>query len=100
MSSTERHVKLTDFLWEQPPAILITETVPGPGGKLRPFTQKAQVPDANLWARLTAEVSLGDTIRVTVRTVWPDEGRYYTRLDAFACVEAPVVVEGLALTSA
>ncbi len=100
MSSTDRQVKVTDLLWEQPPAVLLTEAVPGPGGKSRLFTQKVQVQSADLWAHLTSEVRRGDTIKVTVRTVWPDEGRYYTCLDAFTKVEALADTERLALATA
>ena len=100
MDSSERRVKVTDLLWEQPPAVLLTEAVPGPSGRLRLFTQKVQVQDASLWARLTSEVRSGDTIKVTVRTVWPDEGRYYTCLEAYARVEVTADVGHLALASA
>ncbi len=54
-----------------------------PAGKSRLFTQKIQVPDAALWARLTAGVGIGDTISIVAQTIWPDEGRYYTILSSF-----------------
>lgn len=88
ITETTRAVKVTDLLQEYPPSVLVSETTPGPTGKPRLFTQKIQVPDAGLWARLVAEVKIGDTISVTVKTVWPDEGRYYTVLDSFASQEA------------
>ena len=87
ITETTRAVKVTDFVQECPPAILTSETAPGPGGRPRLFTQKIQVPDADLWTRLMAEVKRGDTISVTVKTVWPDEGRYYTVLSSFASRE-------------
>jgi hypothetical protein len=83
ITETTRAVKVTDLLQEYPPSILVSETVIGPAGKLRLFTQKVQVLDADLWARLMAEVKKGDTISVTVKTIWPDEGRYYTSLASF-----------------
>lgn len=87
-TETTRAVKVTDFVQEYPPAVLISETVLGPGGRPRLFTQKIQVPDADLWVRLTSEVNKGETISVTVKTVWPNEGRYYTALDGFTRQEA------------
>lgn len=82
-TETTRVVKVTDFAEENPPAILISETVSGPGGRPRLFTQKIQVPDADLWVRLTAEVERGNTMTITAKTIWPDEGRYYTILSSF-----------------
>lgn len=82
-TETTRVVKVTDFAEEHPPAILILETVPGPGGRPRLFTQKIQVPDSDLWMRLTSEVEKGDMITITAKTVWPDEGRYFTILGSF-----------------
>lgn len=96
ITETTRTVKVTDFVQGCPPAVLISETVPGPGGRPRLFTQKIQVPDADLWAHLTEEVEKGDTIRVTVKTVWPDEGRYYTALVSFASQEAHPAAASLA----
>lgn len=93
---TTRTVKVTDFVQENPPALLISETVAGPSGRLRLFTQKIQVPDADLWVRLTSDVKKGDTISVTVKTIWPDEGRYYTCLDGFARLEAVAAAPALA----
>lgn len=83
ITETTRVVKVTDFVQECPPEVLISEMMPGPGGRLRLFTQKIQVPDADLWACLMDEVKTGDTISVTVKTIWPDEGRYYTALGDF-----------------
>lgn len=100
ITETTRVVKVTDFVQECPPAILTSETVSGLGGRSRLFTQKIQVPDADLWVRLTADVKKGDTIRVTVKTVWPDEGRYYTCLDSFTRLEAVVAAPALATVAA
>jgi len=86
-TETTRFVKVTDFAEEYPPAVLISETVPGPGGRPRLFTQKIQVLDADLWVRLTAGVERGDMIIITAKTVWPDEGRYYTVLVSFTSQE-------------
>lgn len=85
---TPRLVKVADLVQGCPPAILISETVTGPGGCPRLFTQKIQVLDDDLWKRLTLEVEKGNSIRVTVKTVWPDEGRYYTVLVSFTSQEA------------
>ena len=88
ITETTRAVKVTDFVQECPPSILVSEAVTGPAGKPRLFTQKIQVLDADLWVRLTSEVNKGETISVTIKTVWPDEGRYCTVLDGFTRHEA------------
>ena len=85
-TQTTRTVKITDFVEAHPPSILISEAVPGPSGRLRLFTQKVQVPDIDLWKKLVAEVEKGETIQVTVKTVWPDSGPYFTCLDSFSRV--------------
>ncbi len=100
ITETTRAVKVTDFVQECPPAVLISETVPGPGGRSRLFTQKIQVPDSDLWAHLTADVKKGDTISVRVKTIWPDEGRYYTCLDSFTQPEAAAAAPALATVAA
>lgn len=79
-----RTVKVTDFVQEHPPAVLLSETVPGPSGRLRLFTQKVQVPDTDLWNRLTAEVNKGESIQATMKTIWPENGPYYTCFDSFS----------------
>ena len=86
ITETTRTVKVTDFVQEQPPAVIISESVPGPGGHLRMFTQKVQVPNTNLWKKLTAEVKKGETIQATIKTIWPNSGPYYTCLDSFTCI--------------
>ena len=86
ITETTRTVKITDFVEAHPSSILISEAVPGPSGRLRLFTQKVQVPDTDLWQKLIAEVKKGETIQVTVKTVWPDSGPYYTSLDSFSHV--------------
>lgn len=63
-----------------------------PSGTPRLFTQKIQVSDADLWARLVAEVKKGDTISIMVKTVWPEEGRYYTALTSFESQRVPLAV--------
>lgn len=88
MTETTRTVKVTDFVLENPPALLVSETVTGPSGRSRLFTQKIQVADADLWRRLTSEVKRGDTISVTVKTIWPNSGPYYTVLDGYALLDA------------
>ena len=87
-TETTRTVKIADFVQEHPPAVLLSETVPGPSGRLRVFTQKVQVPDADLWDKLTAEVRKGGSITATVKTIWPDSGPYYSCLDGFVSVDA------------
>jgi len=100
ITETTRAVKVTDFVQEYPPAVLTSETVTGPRGRPRLFTQKIQVLDADLWKRLTVEVEKGDIISVTVKTVWPDEGRYHTCLDSFTRLEAVAAAPALATVAA
>ena len=97
---TPRVVKVTDLLQECPPSILVSETLIGPAGKPRLFTQKIQALDADLWKRLTVEVEKGDRISVMVKTVWPDKGRYYAALDNFAQVDMLAAAATLATTAA
>ncbi len=99
-TETTRSVKVTDFVQECPPAVLTSETVTGPGGRPRLFTQKIQVLDADLWKRLTVEVEKGDSIRVIVRTIWPDSGPYYTYLDSFTQLEVSAAPATLATVTA
>ena len=96
ITETTRTVKVTDFVEAHPPSILISEAVPGPGGRLRLFTQKVQVPDTALWNRLTAEVGRGESIEATIKTIWPDSGPYYTYLDGFIRIDASTTVPALA----
>jgi len=84
-----RTVKITDILHELPPAILTSENVIGQGGRTRLFTQKIQVLEADLWRRLVGELQRGDTVQLTVKTVWPDEGRYYTCLESYSRLDVP-----------
>jgi len=93
---TPRLVKVADLVQGCPPAILISQTVPGPGGRARLFTQKIQVLDDDLWKGLTLEIEKGDSIRVTVKMVWPDSGPYYTHLDSFSQLEVSAAVATLA----
>lgn len=86
-TETTRNVKVTDFLQESPPALLISETVLGTGGRSRQFTQKVQIREIGLWRKITADVVKGDTIRATIKTVWPDTGHYFTCLADFALLE-------------
>lgn len=86
VTETTRTVKVTDFVQEHPRSVLLSEMVPGPGGRLRLFTQKVQVPDTDLWNKLNAEVEKGESIQVTIKTIWPDSGPYYTCLDSFTRV--------------
>jgi len=92
VSETTRTVKVTDFVQETPPALLISEMVTGIGGRSRLFTQKVQVMDSDLWRRLTSGVRKEDTISVTVKTIWPDNGRYYTCLVSYIVLEASASV--------
>ena len=91
ITETTRTVQVMDFVPEHPPAVLVSEAVPGPSGRLRLFTQKVQVPDTDLWNRLTAEVLKGESIKATIKTVWPDSGPYYTCLDSFTRVGTAAV---------
>lgn len=99
ITETTRTVKVTDFVQENPPSLLISETVAGPGGRARLFTQKIQVTNAGLWVRLTADVKKGDTISITVKTIWPDSGRYYTFLDSFTPLESAKATPVLAMAT-
>jgi hypothetical protein len=66
-----------------PPRILIGKRL-GRGGKPgRLFQQLVPVPDADLFARLTAQAGAGDTLTATVTTEWHADG-YETYLSAFA----------------
>lgn len=86
-TETTRTVKVMDFLQESPSALVISETVPGTGGRSRQFTQKVLVRETGLWRRITADVEKRDTISITVKTVWPDAGHYSTCLADFALLE-------------
>ena len=96
ISETTRVVKVTDFVPE-PPAILVSETITGPSGRSRLWTQKIQVTDSDLWDRLNTLVRKGDMIQVTVKTIWPDHGNYYTCLADF---QLTLAVPSAALTMA
>lgn len=98
-TETTRTVKVTDFVEAPVPSILISEAVPGPSGRLRLFTQKVQVPNTDLWNRLTAEVGRGESIQATIKTIWPDSGPYYTCLDSFSRV-GTVAASALVTTAA
>ncbi len=89
-----------DFVQGCPPAVLISETVSGLSGRSRLFTQKIQVPDAGLWERLAGEVAKGESIRVIVKTVWPDSGPYRTCLDSFTQFSTSSVAPVLATAAA
>lgn len=95
-TETKRYVKVTDILPGELPAILTSETAPGPSGRPRLFTQKIQVRDAELWEQVVSEVQKGDTLWITVKTIWLEEGRYYTCLGDFAKVEVPAEAPALA----
>ncbi len=84
-----------DFVQGCPPAVLVSETVSGPSGRSRLFTQKVQVLDADLWKKLSAEVEKGESIRVTVKTIWPDSGPYYACLDSFVRTDVTMTVPAL-----
>ena len=98
-TETARTVKVTDFVQGCPPAVLISETVSGPSGRSRLFTQKVQVPNAGLWERLAGEVAKGGSIRVTVKTIWPDSGPYYTCLGSFVRLKMPASIPALAIAA-
>ena len=100
ITETTRIVKVTDYVQEHPPAVLVSETVPGPGGRTRLFTQKVQVPDIALWEKLTAEVGKGESIQANIKTIWPDSGAYYTCLDSFMPINALVTAPVLATLAA
>ena len=87
VTETTRTVTVSDFVYGPLPAVLITEEVSGPGGGLRLFKQKIQVQDRALWERLLLEATRGNTISATIKTVWPDSGRYYTCLGDFTVLE-------------
>lgn len=95
-TETTRIVKVTDILHEQPPVILTSEIITGQGGRPRLFTQKIHVLEADLWRHLVTEIQRGDTVQVTVKTVWPDEGHYYTYLGEYTRLEVPIKTVELA----
>ena len=99
ITETTRIVKIMDFVQEHPPAVLISETVPGPGGRTRLFTQKVQVPDIALWEKLTNEVDKGESIQATIKTIWPDSSAYYTCLDGFMPIITSSAAPVLATTA-
>src|SRR5437764_15250562 len=70
--SVTRTVQVLDLLPGDPPQILTAERLRRNGKPGRLFQQLVPVPDAGLFARLTAQVSKGDTITVTVATEWRD----------------------------
>ena len=70
---------LPDYI---PPRILTGQHLTRNGKPGRLFQQMVPVPDAALFARLTSQVSRGDTIQITVTTVWHEDG-YTTALDDF-----------------
>lgn len=96
---TTATVTVTDIIPGDPPSLLTSELVPMPGGRSRPFSQRVQVPDAGLYARLVAEVRRGDSIQVTVVTVWPEGGRYYTYLADFCTVSQKPSAAALATSA-
>ena len=100
ITETTRTVKVTDFVQEYPPTVLFSETLLGPGGRPRLFTQKVQVLDADLWNKLTAEVERGENITATVKTIWPDSGPYYTYLDSFSRIDTVTAAPTLAAAAA
>ena len=100
ITETTRTVKVVDFVQAHPPAVLLSETVPGPSGRFRQFTQKVQVPDTHLWEKLTAEVNKGESIQATIKTIWPDSGPYYTCLDSFTQIGTAAAAPALATAAA
>jgi hypothetical protein len=66
-----------------PPSILIGKRLCRNGKPGRLFQQMVPVPDADLFARLVAQVGRGDTVTVTVTTEWCADG-YKTYLSDFA----------------
>jgi hypothetical protein len=80
---------LLGILPGDPPRILIGKRL-GRGGKPgRLFQQMVPVPDADLFARLIAQIGTGDLLTVTVTTEWHAKG-YETYLSAFALPVSPV----------
>jgi hypothetical protein len=65
-----RTVQVLDILPGDPPQILTAERLRRNGRPGRLFQQLVPVPDNSLFARLTAQVSKGDTITITVVTEW------------------------------
>jgi hypothetical protein len=66
-----------------PPRLLTGERLSRDGKPGKLFQQAVPVPDADLFARLTAQVCTGDMISVTVTTEWYEDG-YKTYLTDFA----------------
>ena len=85
-------VTLLGILPGDPPRILIGKRLARGGKPGRLFQQMVPVPDANLFAHLTAQTGTGDTLTVTVTTEWRADG-YETYLSAFTLPVSPVVAE-------
>jgi hypothetical protein len=66
-----------------PPRILIGKRLCREGKTGHLFQQLVPVPDADLFARLVAQVGKGDTVTVTVTTEWYMDG-YRSYLSDFA----------------
>lgn len=69
-----RTVQILDILFDEPPRILTAQRMSRQGKPGRLFQQMVPIPDAALFARLTAQVCKGDTIQITVTTEWREEG--------------------------
>jgi hypothetical protein len=86
-----RTVQVLDILPGDPPQILTAERLRRNGKPGRLVQQLVPVPDSNLFARLAARVSKGDTITITVVTEWHGT-QYQSSLSDFLLL-APVTTE-------
>jgi hypothetical protein len=85
-------VTLLDILPGDPPRVLLGKRLSRNGKPGRLFQQMVPVPDAALFARLTAQASAGHPITVTITTKWRAEG-YESYLTGFALSSDPVIPE-------
>jgi hypothetical protein len=81
-------VTVLGILPGDPPCLLTGERLSHEDKSEKLFQQAVPVPDTDLFARLTAQVSTGDTIAVTVVTEWYEDG-YKTYLKDFALPLCP-----------
>jgi hypothetical protein len=85
-------VTLLGTLPGDPPRVLLGKRLSRDGKPGRLFQQMVPVPDASLFARLTAQAGTGEPITVTVTTEW-HAGGYETYLSGFALPADPVPAE-------
>jgi hypothetical protein len=85
-------VTLLGIVPDDPPRILIGKRLSRGGKTGRLFQQMVPVPDADLFARLIAQVGKGDAMTATVTTEWHADG-YKTYLSAFTVTGSAVLTD-------